>query len=112
MAEPDGMLAIGGDLSPERLLLAYRSGIFPWYMRKPILWWSPDPRFVLYPEEIKVSHSMKQVLNKGAFRISYNECFETVIDRCRLAPREGQDGTGSPATCSALTPHSTSKATA
>lgn len=93
MSEPDGLLAIGGDLSPERLLLAYRSGIFPWYSRKPILWWSPDPRFVLYPEELNVSHSMKQVLKKGTFRISYNECFETVVDRCRTAPREGQDGT-------------------
>lgn len=93
LAEPDGLLAIGGDLSPERLLLAYRSGIFPWYNRKPILWWSPDPRFVLFPEALKVSHSMKQVLKKGNFRISYNECFETVIDRCRTAPREGQDGT-------------------
>ncbi len=93
MSEPDGLLAIGGDLSPERLLLAYRSGIFPWYNRRPILWWSPDPRFVLYPSELNVSHSMKPVLKKGTFRISYNECFETVVDRCRTAPREGQDGT-------------------
>lgn len=93
MSEPDGLLAIGGDLTPERLLLAYRSGIFPWYNRKPILWWSPDPRFVLYPDEIKVSGSMKQVLKKDTFRISFNECFETVVDRCRTAPREGQDGT-------------------
>jgi leucyl/phenylalanyl-tRNA--protein transferase len=93
MSEPDGLLAIGGDLTPERLLLAYRSGIFPWYNRKPILWWSPDPRFVLYPSELNISHSMKQVLKKGTFRISYNECFETVVDRCRTAPREGQDGT-------------------
>lgn len=93
MAEPDGLLAIGGDLRPERLLLAYRSGIFPWYNRKPILWWSPDPRFVLYPAEVKVSHSMKQLLKKDTFRISFNEAFESVIDHCRTTPREGQDGT-------------------
>ncbi len=93
MAEPDGLLAIGGDLMEERLLLAYRSGIFPWYNRRPILWWSPDPRFVLFPDELKVSHSMKQVLRKGDFRISVNEDFSAVINNCRTVPREGQAGT-------------------
>ncbi len=92
-AEPDGLLAIGGDLSTERLLLAYRSGIFPWYSRKPILWWAPDPRFVLFPKEIKVSHSMRQVLRKGEFDISVNTDFAGVINQCRTIPREGQDGT-------------------
>lgn len=92
-AEPDGLLAIGGDLSMERLLLAYRSGIFPWYNRKPILWWSPDPRFVLFPSELKVSNSMKQLLRKSPFRISFNEDFAGVISNCSSIEREGQDGT-------------------
>ncbi|WP_343701585.1 leucyl/phenylalanyl-tRNA--protein transferase [Chitinophaga sp.] len=92
-AEPDGLLAIGGDLSTERLLLAYRSGIFPWYSRKPILWWAPDPRFVLFPKELRVSHSMRQVLRKGHFQISVNTDFEGVISQCRTIPRSGQDGT-------------------
>jgi leucyl/phenylalanyl-tRNA--protein transferase len=91
-AEPDGLLAIGGDLSMERLLLAYRSGIFPWYNRKPILWWSPDPRFVLFPAELKVSDSMKQLLRKSPFRISFNENFAGVISNCSSIEREGQDG--------------------
>ncbi|GEP93926.1 leucyl/phenylalanyl-tRNA--protein transferase [Chitinophaga cymbidii] len=93
LAEPDGLLAAGGDLSMERLLLAYRSGIFPWYSRRPILWWCPDPRFVLFPADLKVSHSMKQLLKKGTFRISVNEDFKGVISRCGSIPREGQDGT-------------------
>lgn len=92
-AEPDGLLAIGGDLSTERLLLAYRSGIFPWYSRKPILWWAPDPRFVLFQKELRVSHSMRQVLRKGHFQISVNTDFEGVISQCRTIPRSGQDGT-------------------
>ncbi|TWF39127.1 leucyl/phenylalanyl-tRNA--protein transferase [Chitinophaga polysaccharea] len=93
LAEPDGLLAIGGDLSVERLLLAYRSGIFPWYDEPPILWWSPDPRFVLFPDELKVSASMKQVLRRQQFRISYNEDFAAVIQRCSTIPRPGQTGT-------------------
>lgn len=92
-AEPDGLLAIGGDLSMERLLLAYRSGIFPWYNRKPVLWWSPDPRFVLFPSELKVSNSMKQLLRKSPFRVSFNEDFAGVISNCSSIEREGQDGT-------------------
>jgi leucyl/phenylalanyl-tRNA--protein transferase len=93
LAESDGLLAVGGDLSVERLLLAYRSAIFPWYDEPPILWWSPDPRFVLFPEDLKVSSSMKQVLRKGTFRISFNEDFAGVITRCSRISRTGQSGT-------------------
>ncbi|MBS0027882.1 leucyl/phenylalanyl-tRNA--protein transferase [Chitinophaga sp. 22321] len=93
LSEPDGLLAVGGDLSVERLLLAYRSGIFPWYDEPPILWWSPDPRFVLFPDELKVSASMRQVLRKQQFHITFNEDFAGVIARCSTAPREGQTGT-------------------
>lgn len=92
-AEPDGLLAIGGDLSIERLLLAYRSGIFPWYSRKPVLWWAPDPRFVLFPPELKISHSMQQVIRKEHFRITFNTDFAGVISNCRTIARDGQDGT-------------------
>lgn len=93
LAEPDGLLAAGGDLSMERLLHAYRSGIFPWYSRRPVLWWCPDPRFVLFPDELKISSSMKQVLKKDSFRISINEDFGAVIRNCSTIEREGQDGT-------------------
>lgn len=93
LAEPDGLLATGGDLSTARLILAYRSGIFPWYSKPPVLWWSPDPRFVLYPEELKISASMKQVLKKQVFRITVNQNFEAVIGHCRYTYRHGQDGT-------------------
>ncbi|MCX7842450.1 MAG: leucyl/phenylalanyl-tRNA--protein transferase [Clostridia bacterium] len=82
-ANKDGLLAIGGDLSVNRLLLAYRSGIFPWYSSNyPILWWSPDPRCVLFPSDIKVSKSMKKVLRRGTFSITFDTCFETVIGKC------------------------------
>lgn len=93
LAEPDGLLAYGGDLTTDRLLLAYSEGIFPWYDEPPILWWSPDPRFVLFPEELKVSNSMKQVLKKGTFTITMNKDFPGVIAGCRKVPRSGQDGT-------------------
>lgn len=93
LAETDGLLAAGGDLSIERLVLAYRSGIFPWYSEPPILWWSPDPRFVLFPAELKVSASMKQLLRKQVFRITLNQDFEGVIRNCRHTARPGQDGT-------------------
>lgn len=93
LAEPDGLLATGGDLSIARLILAYRSGIFPWYSKPPVLWWSPDPRFVLFPEELKVSASMKQLLKKQVFRITVNQNFEAVIGHCRYTYRRGQDGT-------------------
>jgi len=89
----DGLLAIGGDLSTERLLLAYRSGIFPWFDDSTPMWWSPDPRFVLYPDELKVSKSMKQLLKRDAFTFKVNTAFEEVIHHCRQTPRKGQDGT-------------------
>jgi leucyl/phenylalanyl-tRNA--protein transferase len=93
LADEDGLLAYGGDLSIERLLLAYQEGIFPWYNEPPILWWSPDPRFVLFPEELKLSASMKQVLKKGIFKITFDEDFAGVIAGCKDSPRRGQDGT-------------------
>ncbi|MDP4089592.1 MAG: leucyl/phenylalanyl-tRNA--protein transferase [Bacillota bacterium] len=83
LANEDGLLALGGDLSPERLLLAYCNGIFPWFSEdEPILWWSPDSRFVLYPKDIKVSHSMKKLLKKNTFSVSYDTCFRDVISSC------------------------------
>jgi leucyl/phenylalanyl-tRNA--protein transferase len=88
-----GLLAVGGDLSPERLLAAYREGIFPWYAEgEPILWWSPDPRFVLFPGELRVSRSMRQFLKKGLLRITFDHAFRGVIAACQK-PRPGQDGT-------------------
>ncbi|WP_336518144.1 leucyl/phenylalanyl-tRNA--protein transferase [Pollutibacter soli] len=90
---PDGMLAIGGDLSVDRLLLAYRSGIFPWFDGDLPMWWSPDPRFVLFPDELVVSHSMKPLLRKEAFRFSTNTAFDEVIENCSAIPRFGQGGT-------------------
>lgn len=92
-AEPDGLLAIGGDLSPERLLLAYRNGIFPWYEGEYILWWCPDPRFVLFPEELKVSRSMKALFKKEVFDFTVNKAFEKVIYSCKQIKRPGQRGT-------------------
>jgi leucyl/phenylalanyl-tRNA--protein transferase len=93
-ANEDGLLAVGGDLSPNRLLLAYRSGIFPWFEDEyPILWWSPNPRFVLFPEKLKVSKSMKQVLRKSSFTITINKDFESVITNCANIKRNGQAGT-------------------
>jgi leucyl/phenylalanyl-tRNA---protein transferase len=92
-AEPSGILAVGGDLSPERLLLAYRSGIFPWYSDDdPIIWWSPDPRFVLFPEELYVSRTMRQVLARKIFDITLDRDFRGVIRGCR-EPRKKERGT-------------------
>lgn len=93
LAEPDGLLAIGGDLSPARLLEAYRHGIFPWYEGDHILWWCPDPRFVLFPEELKIARSMKPLLNRQAFRFTTNTAFAEVIHLCKNSHRPGQDGT-------------------
>jgi leucyl/phenylalanyl-tRNA--protein transferase len=93
LAEPDGLLAIGGDLSPQRLLFAYKNGIFPWYEGDHILWWSPDPRFVIFPDELKISHSMKQLLKQHAFDFSINRAFEKVIHECKISKRKGQNGT-------------------
>lgn len=90
----DGLLAIGGDLSTERLLLAYRSGIFPWYNDdEPPLWWSPDPRFVLFPEELYVSKSMQQLFKRRSFKITMNKAFTEVIRNCGRQKRKGQNGT-------------------
>lgn len=93
LAEPDGLLAMGGDLSTERLLLAYRSGIFPWYDGDTPLWWCPDPRFVLFPDHLKVSKSMQQIMKKGQFRFSINENFSGVIHHCKNIARNNQHGT-------------------
>jgi leucyl/phenylalanyl-tRNA--protein transferase len=94
LASPDGILAIGGDLSPERLLLAYQSGIFPWFSEgEPIVWYSPEKRMVLFPEELKVSKSMKQLIRKGIYRLTWNQNFEAVIKACQVSPRKDQDGT-------------------
>ncbi|MDP4131263.1 MAG: leucyl/phenylalanyl-tRNA--protein transferase [Bacteroidota bacterium] len=93
LADEDGLLAIGGDLSMERLLLAYRNGIFPWYENKYILWWCPDPRFVLFPQELKVSNSMKQILKKGDLEFSVNRNFRAVIGECKSISRHDQEGT-------------------
>ena len=92
-AEPDGLLAMGGDLRSERLINAYRLGIFPWYENDPILWWCPDPRFVLFPEEIYISKSMQSEFKKGRFRFSTNEAFGSVIRNCKTTRRVGQDST-------------------
>jgi len=89
LAEEDGLLAIDGDLSPERLMLAYGNGIFPWFSEdEPILWWSPDPRFILYPKDIKISHSMKKLLKKNVYRISFDTCFRDVISNCANVRKE------------------------
>lgn len=94
LAEPDGLLAVGGDLRPERLLAAYARGIFPWYDdRSPILWWSPDPRLVLVPGELHVSRSLARTLRRGTYRVSADEAFERVIRRCAEKGRPGQRGT-------------------
>ncbi|HEY1024863.1 MAG TPA: leucyl/phenylalanyl-tRNA--protein transferase [Sphingobacteriaceae bacterium] len=93
-AEQDGLLAVGGDLSSERLMLAYHWGIFPWYSDEtPILWYSPHERFVIFPERIRVSKSMRQVLRKGIFTITFNEAFEEVIGACATSERADQNGT-------------------
>lgn len=93
-ASPEGIVAVGGDLSPERLLLAYRNGIFPWFDDdEPILWWSPPERMVLFFEDLKVSKSMRNILNKGIFRVTFNIAFKDVIYNCRAIKREGQNGT-------------------
>jgi len=93
LSEPDGLLAVGGDLSPERLLLAYRSGIFPWYEGSHILWWCPDPRCVLFPEELRVSKSMQQLIKKDTFTFTINKAFGEVIANCKTIPRRGQEST-------------------
>jgi leucyl/phenylalanyl-tRNA---protein transferase len=93
LAESDGLLAMGGDLDPERLKGAYKKGIFPWYDGQIILWWSPDPRFVLFPEKLYVSKSMKHILKSNQFEFSANRNFKQVIHHCRNINRDGQNGT-------------------
>lgn len=94
LANEDGLLAIGGDLSVQRLLLAYRSGIFPWFSEgDPILWYSPHDRFVLFPEKLKVSSSMQKVLGSGNFRITSDQAFPEVINACANSIRKDQEGT-------------------
>lgn len=93
-ADEDGVLAVGGDLSIDRLLLAYANGIFPWFNSgEPIIWWSPDPRMVLYPDDLKISKSMKPVLKQHLFEIRYDTAFEQVMRHCAAVPRIGQSGT-------------------
>jgi len=93
-ADTDGLLAVGGDLKPERLLLAYQNGIFPWFSDDdPILWFAPHERCVVFPEKVYVSKSMSKVLSSGVFRITRNQAFPEVISRCAALPRKDQDGT-------------------
>ncbi len=93
-ADRHGLVAIGGDLSPERLMLAYRSGVFPWFdPYDPILWWSPPQRMVVFPEEFKASKSMRNILNRGIFEVTFNQNFREVIANCKKAERRGQNGT-------------------
>ncbi|MGH9897348.1 MAG: leucyl/phenylalanyl-tRNA--protein transferase [Pyrinomonadaceae bacterium] len=94
LAHPDGLLAIGGDLSPERLILAYKSGIFPWYADdQPILWYSPEDRMVLYPSQLHVSRSLQRTLRQGQFTHTFDKAFTRVIHECAVADRHGQIGT-------------------
>ena len=89
-----GLLAIGGDLSTERLKLAYKNGIFPWFnVDSVILWWCPDPRMVLFPEKINISKSMRKVMKSGQFRLTKNTCFEEVLNQCATVKRVDQEGT-------------------
>lgn len=91
---PEGILAIGGDLSPERLLLAYQNGIFPWFNEdEPILWWCPEERMVLFFEDLKISKSMRNIINQKKFNITFNTAFREVITHCKKAFRKGQEGT-------------------
>jgi len=93
-ADADGLLAIGGDLNVRRLLLAYASGIFPWYSEgQPILWWSPDPRTVLFPHQFKRTKNLGRLVNKNYFDVKFDHNFKSVINHCSRAPRKGQHGT-------------------
>jgi leucyl/phenylalanyl-tRNA--protein transferase len=93
-ASKEGLLALGGDLTLPRLLLAYSRGIFPWYSEgEPILWWSPDPRLVLYPDELKISKSLSKVIKKGAYTITLDRSFDRVITECARVRLENQEGT-------------------
>lgn len=94
LTEPNGLLAAGGDLSPRRMIAAYRRGIFPWYSAgEPILWWSPDPRMVLFPEEFKVSRSLAKTLRNASYEVRLDTAFSSVVQACAGKPRAGQSGT-------------------
>jgi leucyl/phenylalanyl-tRNA--protein transferase len=94
LSKPNGLLAIGGNLSSERLLTAYRSGIFPWFSEgEPVLWWSPDPRMVLFPQDFKVSKSLAKRLKKKDYEVRFNTNFRQVMEACAETNRPGQDGT-------------------
>jgi len=94
LTEPNGLIAIGGDLSAARLLSAYKQGIFPWFSEgEPIMWWSPDPRMVLFPDELKISASLKKTLRKNLFELRFNTAFREVMTACSETPRYGQAGT-------------------
>lgn len=94
LASEEGIVAYGYDLTAKRLLEAYRKGIFPWYNEEePVLWWSPNPRFVLFPEKLHISKNMKKLLRKNSYQVTYNECFEEVIANCAFIKRKDQDGT-------------------
>ena len=93
-AQPDGLLAVGGDLSAKRILLGYQMGIFPWYSEgQPILWWSPDPRTIFEPDNIVISKTLRQTLNKGIYEVTFDKAFVEVIKACKEVPRKGQEGT-------------------
>lgn len=93
LADSDGLLAMGGDLSQGRLLHAYQSGIFPWYSEPPILWWCPNPRFVLFPEELRISKSLHALIKKNVFDFTINKAFKEVINNCKMIARNGETGT-------------------
>lgn len=94
IASEEGIVAYGYDLTPERLLEAYQNGIFPWYNEEePVLWWSPNPRFVLFPEKLHISKNIKKLLRKNIYQVTYNQRFEEVIRNCASIPRKDQDGT-------------------
>ncbi|WP_343530441.1 leucyl/phenylalanyl-tRNA--protein transferase [Pedobacter sp.] len=94
LADDDGLLAVGGDLSAERLILAYHHGIFPWFSEgDPILWYSPHQRCVIYPDKVKISKSMRQILKSNTFKVTADQAFESVIANCAKAPRKDQPGT-------------------
>ncbi len=94
LTEPDGLLAVGGDLSAQRIINAYRQGIFPWYNPgEPILWWSPNPRAVLFPEQLHLSKSLKKIIRQGVFTTTIDQAFSQVISNCAQTPRHGQTGT-------------------
>ncbi len=93
MTGKEGILAVGGDLSIERLLLAYKMGLYPWFNPEdPVLWWCPDPRFVVFPDEVKVSKSMRPYFNQKKFKVTFDQDFEGVITGCQRTPRKGQTG--------------------